>query len=101
MATAPYRFSRGFERLRTCEHSQPSNAIIHNASKGCIVRPPGTLGRELAWKPPFVMVSVLGTALPFGVTVVGLKEAVAPAGSPEMLSTTGLANPFAVGVMVI
>jgi len=47
------------------------------------------------------MVNVVGVAFPLGVSIAGLNEAVAPAGSPETLNEIELANPFAVGVAVI
>lgn len=48
-----------------------------------------------------VIVKVVGVALPLGVNIAGLNEAVAPAGSPETANKIELGNPFAVGVAVI
>ena len=47
------------------------------------------------------MVSIVGFATPLSVSIAGLNDAVAPAGSPETLNETGFVNPFAVGVAVI
>ncbi len=46
------------------------------------------------------IVSVVGTALPFGVTLAGLNAQDEYAGSPEQLNVVAVANPFA-GVTVI
>lgn len=50
---------------------------------------------------PSVIVKVVGVAVRLGVNVAGLKEAVVPAGRPEIVNNTELGNPFAVGVAVI
>ena len=50
---------------------------------------------------PSVIVNVVDAAFPLGISVVGLNEAMTPAGSPEMLNEIELGNPFAVGVAVI
>jgi hypothetical protein len=56
--------------------------------------------RETA-EDPSVIVKVVCVTLRLGVNVGGLKEAVAPAGRPEIVNNTELGNPFAVGVAVI
>jgi hypothetical protein len=48
-----------------------------------------------------MIVKVVGVAVPFGVTDVGLKVAVECAGKPLTLNVTGLVKPLAVGVIVI
>jgi|HubBroStandDraft_6_1064221.scaffolds.fasta_scaffold4792406_1 hypothetical protein len=47
------------------------------------------------------MVNIVGFAVPLSVSMLGLNDAEAPAGSPEMLNETGFVNPFVVGVAVI
>lgn len=51
--------------------------------------------------PPSVIVSIVGVAFPFGVSIVGLNEPVKSVGTPETLNRIELENPFAVGVAVI
>ena len=46
------------------------------------------------------IVSVVGAAFPFGVTLVGLNAQDEKAGSPEQLNVVAVSNPFA-GVTVI
>lgn len=50
---------------------------------------------------PFVIVNIVGFAVPLSVSMLGLNDAEAPAGSPETLNEMEFGNPFAVGVAVI
>ena len=58
------------------------------------------LCRETA-EEPLVIVNIVGFAAPFRMSTLGLNDAEAPAGSPEMLNEMGFVNPFVVGVAVI
>ena len=46
------------------------------------------------------MVNIVGFAVPLSVSMVGLNDPEAPAGSPETLNEMEFVNPFALGVAV-
>lgn len=59
---------------------------------------------EFGWilpDAPAVMVNAVVADLAPGVTTVGLKAAVWPAGTPDTVKETGWANPLALGATVI
>jgi hypothetical protein len=78
--------------------------VIQIANRGIIKRVPCTSMLALCLEtadPPSVIVSAVGVAFPFGVSITGLNVAVEPAGRPETPNEIALGNPFAVGVAVI
>ena len=93
----------GIARTLSRKYSHPIIITNKVASSGwsSLTEPPTPALRRATAEDPFVIVNIVGFATPLSVSMVGLNDAEAPAGSPEMLNEMGFANPFVVGVAVI